>query len=136
MAEAIFRKLMAEKLSVKPEELSEHGYDVSSAGTTGGLARPASVEAREVAGELGMDLSNHLSQTVNRRMLEAADVVYVMTPEQMQQALAICPEAGGKVMLLDPKGRAVADPHGGDLETYRRCAFVMRKALQKRIERP
>jgi protein-tyrosine-phosphatase len=57
-----------------------------------------------------------------------------MTPDQMDRVLRLAPGAKGRVMLLDPKGRAVEDPHVGDLETYRRCAFVIRKALEKRVK--
>jgi protein-tyrosine-phosphatase len=61
-------------------------------------------------------------------------MILVMTPEQMDSVLQLAPGAKGRVMLLDPMGRPVDDPHGGDLETYRRCAFVIRRALEKRVK--
>ena len=68
-------------------------------------------------------------------MLRWADLIYAMTPDQMESLLKLCPEATGKVMLLDPKGRPIADPHGGNLETYRRCAFLIQEALRKRLQK-
>jgi len=134
IAEALCRQMLAERMHVEAENLENHGYTLLSGGITGGFAAPASVKAIEVMRELGLDISNHLSQTIDAELVANSDRVFVMTPEQMNQVLKLAPEAKGRVMLLDPKGRAVGDPHRGDLETYRRCAFVIQKALEKRIE--
>jgi protein-tyrosine phosphatase len=135
IAEGICRKLLAEKLGVEPGEVSEHGYEVASCGTRAVLGVPASGESQLVTRELGVDLREHLSRPMSEKMLRGADVVYTMTPEQMDEVLETCPEARGKVMLLDPKGKTIVDPHGGDLETYRRCAEIIQQALRKRVER-
>lgn len=135
IAEALCRKMLAVKLSVPPDELVEHGYDVASCGTRTTVGMPASFEAREIADELGLNLAEHISRPATKRMLASADLVYVMTPDQIETLTKFCPAAKGKVMLLDPKGRPMADPHGGDLETYRRCAFLIQEALRKRIEK-
>jgi len=134
MAEAMARRMLAERLNVPPEEIEEHGYAVMSGGVVGGFASPASGEAIEVMREMGVDISNHLSQTITRQMVEHADRVFVMTPDQMDQVLRIAPGATGRVSLLDVKGRPVTDPHGGDREAYRRCAFIIRRALERRIK--
>ncbi len=134
MAEALCRKMLAERMNVPEEKLEEHGYTVLSAGSAGGFASPASDLAMEVMREAGIDLSDHLSQTVTAEMLEHADRVFVMTPEQLDRILRIAPSAQGRVALLDPKGRPIGDPHGGDLETYRRCAHALRRALDKRMK--
>jgi len=133
IAEALCRKMLAERLNVEPEKLEEHGYTVLSGGTSGGFAAPASDNAIKVTHEIGVDISNHLSQTITPELLEHSDRILVMTPRQMNRALKMAPSAKGRVMLLDPEGRAVGDPHGGDLETYRRCAFVIQNALKKRM---
>ena len=134
IAEALCRGMLAERLKVSPDGVEEHGYTLISGGLAGGFAAPASSSAIEVMREFGMDISNHLSQTITPEMVEHSDRVLVMTPDQMGQVLHMAPGAKGRVMLLDPKGRAVEDPHGGDMETYRRCAFVIRKALEKRVK--
>ena len=133
IAEALGRKMLAERMDVEPEELEDHGYTLISGGTSGGFAAPASPQAIEVMRELDVDISNHLSQTIDAELVRNSDRVFVMTPDQMDQVLTLAPEAAGRVMLLDPNGRPVGDPHGGDLETYRRCAFVIQRALEKRI---
>ncbi len=134
IAEALCRKMLAARLDVPPDKLEEHGYTVMSAGSAGGFASPASPQAVEVVREVGADLADHLSQTVTPEMVRHADRIFAMTPEQMDQVLRLAPDAKGRVALLDPKGRPVGDPHGGDLETYRRCAYVIQRALEKRIK--
>ena len=133
IAEALCRKILASKLGVGEEAVIEHGYTVASCGTRTTVGRPASVEMRHVAEELGLDLSEHLSRPVTEDLLCSADLIYVMTADQMEVVLKLCPEASGSVALLDPKGRPMADPHGGDMETYRRCAFLIHEALRKRL---
>ena len=133
MAEGIARDLLARKLGVSPRHVEDHGYTLISGGITGGFAAPASATAITVCGEMDVDISNHLSQTIDRKMAELCDVVLVMTPDQMDTVLRMAPETRGRVMLLDPNGRPVTDPHGSDLETYRRCAFQIRRALERRI---
>lgn len=134
MAEALCRKMLAERLNVAPDKLEEHGYTLLSGGTAGGFAAPASAKAIQVTRELGGDTSNHLSQTVTPELLEHSDRILVMTPGQMNRVLRMAPAARGHVTLLDPKGRPVEDPHGGDLGAYRRCASVIQQALEKRME--
>ena len=134
IAEGLCRKMLAEKLGVPPAELDEHGYAIASCGTRAIMGVPASIESQIAARDLGVDLSEHLSRPMTGKMLKSADVIYVMTPEQMEEVLNLSPEAKGRVMLLDPKGRPTEDPHGGDLETYRRCAFTIQEALRKRLK--
>lgn len=133
IAEALLRRMLAEKLNIDPETLEDHGYTLISGGTAGGFAAPASAKAIAVMNEMGVDLSNHLSQTITAELAENCDRIFVMTPDQMDHVLKLAPAATGRVETLDPKGRPIGDPHGKDLETYRRCAFVIQRALEKRI---
>jgi protein-tyrosine phosphatase len=133
IAEALCRQLLAQRLDVPARELERHGYTVTSGGTAGGFAEPASRSAIAAMHELGIDLSNHLSQTVTPAMVANADRVFVMTREQLGRVRAMASGNAGHVDLLDPDGGDVDDPHGRDLETYRRCAAVIRRALEKRI---
>lgn len=134
IAEAFCRKMLADRLGIDPERLEEHSYTVLSGGLAGGFAAPASGKAIGVMHEMGADISNHLSQTITAEMIKYADHTMVMTPDQMDKVLKLAPGAKGRVTLLDPKGQSVEDPHGGDLETYRRTASLIRRALEKRIK--
>ncbi|MFW5798847.1 MAG: L-threonylcarbamoyladenylate synthase [Planctomycetota bacterium] len=133
LAEAICRKMLADRMEVKPTELVNHGYTVASAGIFAGFAQGASPEAVRVGREMGCDLSGHLTQRVTAQMLHDADVVYCMSRGHLENLLQVAPTEAGKMALLDPDGRDVVDPMGGDLDRYRRCGRFIRKALEQRL---
>jgi protein-tyrosine phosphatase len=84
MAEALAKKLLADRLECLPEELPARGYWILSAGVSafgGGAAMPESIE---VASEFGADLREHRSRPVNPQLLAAADDVIAMTRSHAQ----------------------------------------------------
>jgi L-threonylcarbamoyladenylate synthase len=122
MAETIFRKLVAEKLSCRDWELRERRIDVFSAGIAAGENDPASREAVQIMQECGLDLSQHLSQQVNDHMLENSTLVLALTG---RHRLALCdarPDLADRISLLAKDGSDISDPIGGSTEDYRHCA--------------
>ena len=134
MAEAIFRRLAAERLGCPPEEIEQHGVVVTSAGLAAWAGGPASAGAVEAAGELGGDLRGHESQPLTESLVQQADLILTMTASHRAALLAQFPEAGGRVVMLSPDRRDVIDPIGGSLETYRSCALQIQAHLQERID--
>jgi protein-tyrosine phosphatase len=133
MAEAICRRLVADRLGVRPVELEKHGYTVASAGLFAAFAQSAAAQAVQVVREHGGDLSAHLTQRVTPKMLADADVVFAMTRGQLESLKQMAgPGAAGKIRLLSPEGD-VPDPVGGDLECYRQCAAQIENALKERM---
>jgi protein-tyrosine phosphatase len=133
MAEAMFRKLAAEKLGVAPGGLVEAGLTVRSAGVSAYPGLPSSAAAATAAAELGADLSRHISRPLTPALLQAADRVYTMTESHREAVIRSAPEFAEKVRTLDPGGD-VADPMGNDLETYRRCAEQIHALLPPLVE--
>jgi protein-tyrosine phosphatase len=134
MAEALFRKLLADRLKLKESELPAKGWQVLSAGTGAGHGGAASEEAEQVVRAYGADLSRHESRPVSVAMVEEADRVYVMTPRHRKVLVEWMPEHAGKIELLDPSGRAVEDPVGGSAEVYRASAKHIQEALEARLK--
>jgi protein-tyrosine-phosphatase/tRNA A37 threonylcarbamoyladenosine synthetase subunit TsaC/SUA5/YrdC len=134
MAEAIFRRLAAERLGCRPEEIERHGVVVASAGLAAWAGGPASTGAVEAAAELGGDLSGHESQPLTESLAHQADVILTMTATHRAALLAQFPEAGGRVTMLSPDRRDVSDPIGGSLENYRSCALQIEAHLRERID--
>jgi protein-tyrosine-phosphatase/tRNA A37 threonylcarbamoyladenosine synthetase subunit TsaC/SUA5/YrdC len=133
MAEAIFRRMAAERLGCPPDEVERHGVVVTSAGLAawgGGRASDAAVEA---AAELGGDLSNHASQPLSESLVRQADVILTMTAAHRDAIISQFPESGGRVAMLSPERRDVIDPIGGTLDTYRRCARQIEGHLEARM---
>jgi protein-tyrosine phosphatase len=134
MAEALLRKLLADRQGVKPEELESRGYRVLSAGTAAGYGVPASEQAEEAVKAYGADLGGHSSAPVSVVMVEDADQVYVMTRRHKEVLEEWMPEHSEKIRLLDPAGQEVDDPVGGTAEVYRACAERLHKCLEKRLK--
>lgn len=134
MAEALCRKLVAEKLHCPVQAVEDRGVIVASAGIaamTGGRASP---EASEVLAAEGLSVEDHYSQPVTDSLIKSADRIFVMTRSHRAGLLAEWPEAADRTSLLSPDGLDVSDPIGGTTEHYRRCAQQIKKALESRIQ--
>ena len=134
MAEAIARKLLADRLGAKEADLPERGYRVISAGTGAGYGAPASEEAERAVKKFGADLSTHESRPVTISMVEEADRVWVMTPRHKRSLVDLMPDQAAKIELLDPSGREVDDPIGGPAEVYRAAAQQIHESLTQRLK--
>ena len=134
MAEAIFRKLVAERLGCRPDEVDQRGVVVASAGIAAWGGGPASENAVEAVTELGGDLRGHESQPLTESLVRQADVILTMTAAHRNAILGQFPEAGGRVSMLAADRRDVIDPIGGPLETYRKCARQIHGHLTARMD--
>jgi protein-tyrosine phosphatase len=134
MAEAIFRRLLAERLQAKEADLPARGYRVVSAGTAAGHGGMATEEAERAVKKYGADLSQHSSQPVSVAMVEEADRVYVMTERHRKVLVEWMPEHGAKIALLDPSGEEIDDPIGGSAEVYRLCAEHVHRSVAERLK--
>lgn len=128
MAEALFRHRMGE----------DSGWEAASAGTYATYGSPASENAVEAVRELGVDLSGHHSQPLTAELVEAADLIVVMTAEHRFHLLQDFPEVGNRVFLIKSFGTSkvpadVSDPYGGSLNTYKRIRDEIDRALSDLI---
>lgn len=131
MAAGLARRRLAERLGTSPDALPSHGLEVLSVGTAAGAGYPASANAIRAMADVGVDIRSHLSRPMTIDVLRSADYIWVMTGAHYQAVARLAPEA--KVALVDPSGREVADPVGGDIEQYRACARHLDAALAQRV---
>ena len=129
LAEAICRKMLADRLGVGEGELEARGFVVRSAGVAALPGDAASPEAVAAAAELGFDLSAHRSRPVNPELLAGATDVVAMTAAHAD-LLAYRFPGHGPPVLLSPDGD-LPDPFGCDLGVYRECA----RAIQAQLDR-
>jgi tRNA threonylcarbamoyl adenosine modification protein (Sua5/YciO/YrdC/YwlC family) len=122
MAEMLLKKRLAERLGCKISELDDRGVVVMSAGTTAQAGGRSAPEAVETLKARGLDLSQHESQPLSERIVRFADVIIAMTRGHRQAILEAWPEAEPRVHLMSRGCGDVADPIGGPLELYRKCA--------------
>jgi protein-tyrosine phosphatase len=131
MAEGLFRHALAKRIGCKPDELEDRGVVVMSAGIAAMLGGRAAVEAVEVLGQLGIDLSAHESQPLTEQLVRHADLILAMTRSHRKAILAEWPEAESRLKLLSTDGADVPDPIGGPVEQYQRCVAQMKPEIEK-----
>ena len=125
MAEALFRKMIANHAAVK----------VASAGLHAVEGRSASPLAVVVLAKQGIDLSAFRSQPVTSELIKEATSVFAMTRDHLRQLLRLYPESQRKFFLLNAGSldEDIPDPIGGSLQTYQECSETIQSALQKII---
>lgn len=141
-AEAIAKKEVARRCGIDaqtPEELDaklqERGIWIASAGVAAADFSPASAHAKTVVREdYETSLDRHAAQSVTPALVRVADLILTMGRSHRAALLAEFPDAAERVELLRPDGGDVADPFGGSVEVYRRCAREIAAAVRDRID--
>jgi protein-tyrosine phosphatase len=132
LAEALCKRLLADRLGCAVADLPSRGFVVTSAGLAAVRGEPAAAEAVAVADELGADLSGHASRPATPDLLAAADDVVGMTAGHLHGVDGFL-GAGGRGTLLC--GNAdLSDPIGGDRAVYQACAGTIWQHLQRLVD--
>jgi tRNA threonylcarbamoyl adenosine modification protein (Sua5/YciO/YrdC/YwlC family) len=134
MAEAICRKILAERLNCPVDQVEDRGVIVASAGTSAVAGGHASPEAVDVLAKMGLDLSAHETQPVSDSLVRQADVIYTMTQSHLRTLVAQWPDVADRARTLCPSGGDVVDPIGGPIERYQRCASEIETYLKARVD--
>jgi protein-tyrosine phosphatase len=122
MAEALLKKRIADRLGCKIAELDDRGVVVMSAGLSAPPGGRAAAEAVQTMQERKLDLTQHESQPLSERLVKFADCIITMTGGHRHAILQAWPEAEPRVHMISRGQGDVADPVGGPIELYRRCA--------------
>jgi protein-tyrosine phosphatase len=130
LAEALCKKLLAQRLNCAVEDLPRRGFIVLSAGLAA-MMGGATAEAVEVARELGADLSDHRSKPLTMDLLAQADYLFTMTRGHLQALAEHAAWVGAHPRLLCPDGEDIPDPMGSDQQVYRDCALEIQRHLEK-----
>ena len=99
-------------------------YSFTSAGTWALEGQPASGNAQAVMRQRGLSLSSHRGRTVTREILDAADLVLVMTQGHRDSLSAEFPSARHKIYLFSEligQQYDITDPYGGTIQDYQAC---------------
>lgn len=134
MAAETLRHRLAEQLSIDRDQLEDHGLLVLSAGIAAMTGARASPEAVEVMRQRGLDLTRHESQPLSDRLVRFADLLLTMTRSHREAILAQWSRAASRTHVLGRDQGDVADPIGGPIEVYRRCADQIDAFLTPWIE--
>jgi L-threonylcarbamoyladenylate synthase len=128
IAEGLARSVLSKHIGCGVDDLASQGWGVQSAGIFAAPGTPATPEAVQAAKAHGVDITSHESRVVTSELIRDTDVVFCMTQAHVAQLLARCPEAAGKVQLIDPDGD-IPDPLGASVEIYIETARRILAAL-------
>lgn len=132
MAEGLLRRLLAEKLACRADELGQKGYHVESAGTGASGGAPASPEAVDALRPRGIDISGHRSRPLSLEQINRADYIFTMTGRQFEAIRAMTPHVEPRLRMVDDTD--IGDPIGGSQADYAQCADQIEQALRQRLE--
>ncbi|MCL7452945.1 MAG: low molecular weight protein arginine phosphatase [Anaerolineae bacterium] len=131
MAEGLLRK-----------QLAEMGLDsrhrTASAGVWGLEGRPAAEHAVTVMKERGIDIRDHVAQTIRAEHVAEADLILVMSREHETMIRNTWPQYGWKVYRLSEmagKRKDVEDPYGQPIGAYRASADIISLYLERGLDR-
>jgi len=134
MAEGLFRKMVKERGKEKEIE-------VDSCGIAAIAGMPATPQAVKVMKDIGVDISSHRAKNLSEELLKA-DLILTMTKSHKDYIVDKFPYTKGRVFVLaefaedeGDEGVDIADPYGGDEETYRRVAQALEEKLEKVLEK-
>ena len=131
LAEALCKRLLADRLGCDPKQLVNRGVVVRSAGVAAFPGDAPSEQAVIVATEYGADLEAHRSRPVNPELLTEATHVVAMTSAHAVLLSMRYTGVGPAPELLCGTGVDLDDPIGGDLDVYRVCAETIRLHLER-----
>lgn len=134
LAASILRKILSQRLGCATDQLTDHGYYISSAGVSAEFGMPAASESLALAEAHGLDLDSHRSQFLTDVLLDRADQVYAMTAAHRAVILARRPDLVDRVELLSREGLDVIDPIGGGPAEYERCRAEIERELMLIVE--
>jgi protein-tyrosine phosphatase len=129
MAEALFKKRLAERLGCTVDELPGRGFSVLSAGLAAMMGAEAADEAIEVVRSYGADLTQHRSRPLRVELAAQADYLIGMTRSHVTMMNEYYPRLGAEPRLLNPTGEDIADPVGYSRDVYEECARQIWQSL-------
>jgi len=112
---------------------------VHSAGTLGINGNPATLHAITAAKEKGVDISNHVSKSINKNNVSKADIIFALADHHKEFLERYFPKYKENVFLLKAfnrkskksKNLSIKDPIGEGLTTYRRVINQIDNELER-----
>jgi protein-tyrosine phosphatase len=133
LAEALCKKLLAERLGCAPDELPQRGFIIVSAGLAALPGGGAALEAIETARVFGADLRGHVTRPLTPSLLAQADYLFAMTQNHLLALAAQFPGIGPRPQLLAETGEDLPDPIGCEQQVYQECAHQIVHDLEIRV---
>jgi protein-tyrosine-phosphatase len=132
MAAAIGNAEIAMRLNIPYEAMETVNARAISAGVAARVGAPMTAEAIEALGSLNVSPGRHAARNLTPELAEKAEMIFCMTSAHRKAVIEMIPSVAGKTFCLDPEVD-IADPIGGPLEAYMRCAQQIQRLVRWRL---
>ncbi|WP_237673927.1 low molecular weight protein-tyrosine-phosphatase [Vreelandella profundi] len=111
------------------------GKEFSSAGLGAREHEGVDPTARQLAEKAGLNVSSHKARQLTPEMLQAADLILVMSDGQRRAVAELAPAVMGKTMRLghwleEGQGRDIPDPYQKSLEAFEHVHQLVAQATE------
>jgi protein-tyrosine phosphatase len=134
MAEAILRRLLAQRLGCSEQALSAKGLTIRSAGIAALPGALPSGQAVEVMKRMDLDISRHVSQPFTDQLARHADIILTMTEGHRNAILSQWPELAGRTFLFSGGAGDISDPIGQAQPVYAQCASQLQEYAPRWVD--
>jgi protein-tyrosine-phosphatase/tRNA A37 threonylcarbamoyladenosine synthetase subunit TsaC/SUA5/YrdC len=134
MAQALMTRKIEEKFS-KQFGTRDLPIFAMSAGVAAYGGDPASPGAQQAIKKYRSHLDKHQSCQLTLELVDQADLILTMGSRHKHVIISQWPAASGKVQMISPDGSEIADPFGGPIEIYARCAEQLDQCTDYWIDR-
>jgi protein-tyrosine-phosphatase len=114
----------------------KNSFTISSGGISALNGTPATVQAIQIARELGLNLMKHVAKGINGCMLNRSDLILWMTKARKFHLLHNFEHLFGKCFTLAKcaSSQDISDPYGEDIDVYRKMAMDIRETSSEPAE--
>ncbi|NLM19224.1 MAG: low molecular weight protein arginine phosphatase [Clostridiaceae bacterium] len=113
------------------ERENKHWFAISAGlATESGL--PVTPEAKEALAAVGINLEDHRSRQLDKKMMKDAKIVLTMTATQRDLLHIYYPDKAEKIFTICEfigSEQDIKDPYGGSLEIYQETAGILISAM-------
>lgn len=134
MAQALMTRKIEEKFA-KQFGARDLPIYAMSAGVAAYGGDPASPGAQQAIKKYRTQLDKHQSCQLTLELVDQADLILTMGSRHKHVIISQWPAASGKVQMISPDGSEIADPFGGPIEIYARCAEQLDQCTDYWIDR-
>ena len=136
IAKGLLKKIISER-----RDLTSQNIKIISAGTSTISGRGTTREAIEIMSREGIDISQHIAQSLTDEMITEADLILVMESFHKDVIIRRIPQTKNKVYLITefcrPQGEEelvnpdVPDPIGRPIEVYEESFKIIKEATER-----
>jgi len=115
---------------LKDKGEKEEDWKIASAGVYAVPNFPATSSARQIAAEMGLDLSSHQAQPITKNLIGSFALVLTMEKLHRLELHQMFPSFANKILMLSETcglEKDIEDPFGFSLDEYRKTIIVLTK---------